>query len=225
MVYAMGKPNRFQRALAVPLSFVSTLWIILGIETLFRFDLHIYGVLPRSEQGLIGILAMPLIHADFAHLSSNSLPLLVLGFVLFLFYPSVAMRVALVLYAGSGALVWAAARESYHIGASGVVYGLIAFVFFSGVFRKDVKSITLALGTVLLYGGAVWGILPTDPGISWEGHLFGALVGIGCAWLFRKADPPDKYDWENETTPSANDDDDWQYVHLPDGTRIPKYHK
>lgn len=221
----MAQPNRFQRALAVPVSFVSILWIILGVETLFNLDLHTYGVLPRSESGLIGILTMPLIHADFAHLSSNSLPLLVLGFVLFLFYPSVAVRVGLLLYVVSDALVWAAARESYHIGASGIVYGLIAFVFFSGVFRKDIKSISLSLVTVLLYGGAVWGVLPTEPGISWEGHLFGALVGTACAWIFRKSDPPDKYDWENETSLPPSDNDEWQYVHLPDGTRIPKYHR
>lgn len=219
----MAKPNRFQRALAIPVSFVSVLWIILGIDTVFKLDLHVYGVLPRSESGLIGILTMPLVHADFAHLSSNSVPLLVLGFVLFLFYPSVALRVSLLLYVVGDALVWAAARESYHIGASGVVYGLIAFVFFSGVFRKDIKSIALALITVFLYGGAVWGVLPTEPGISWEGHLFGAIVGIACAWMFRNSDPPDKYDWENETANlPPNDDDEWQYVHMPDGTRIRK---
>lgn len=222
---AMAIPNRFQRAVSVPLSFVSILWIILGIDSALGLDLHSFSVYPRTEDGLIGILTMPLLHADFAHLASNSVPLLVLGFALYLFYPSVATRVLLLIYFGSGALVWAAARPSYHIGASGVVYGLIAYVFFSGVFRKDVRSIVLALITVFLYGGAIWGILPLEPGVSWEGHLFGGVVGVGCSWVFRKSDPPKKYDWEDEPPGgSPGEDDDWRYVHLPDGSRILKDH-
>lgn len=222
----MPKQNRFQRAVAIPLSFVSILWIILSLDYLLNLQLRNFGVQPRTEHGLIGILTMPLIHADFAHLSSNSVPLLVLGFAVYLLYPSVATWVMVLLYLVSDALVWAAARGySNHIGASGIVYGLIGFVFFSGVFRKDLKSIALALVTVLLYGGAIWGILPLEPGISWEGHLFGGLVGMGCAWVFRKADPPKKYDWEDEPPGGASgDDEDWRYVHLPDGTRILKRH-
>ncbi len=219
----MAKPNRFQRAVSVPLSFVSMLWIILGVNELLNLGLSRFGVYPRITEGLIGILTMPLIHADFAHLFSNSFPLLVLGFAVYLFYPSIATRVMAIIYVGSGALVWAAARPSFHIGASGVVYGLIAFVFFSGVFRKDVRSVVLALITVILYGGAIVGIFPTEPGVSWEGHLYGSLVGIACSWIFRRSDPVKKYDWENEPPGGApGEDDDWRYVHLPDGTRILK---
>lgn len=221
----MPKPNRFQRAVAIPLSFVSILWIILSIDYLFGLNLRIYGVQPRTEHGLIGILTMPLLHADFAHLSSNSIPLLVLGFALYLLYPSVATWVMVVSYLVGDALVWAAARgHSNHIGASGIVYSLIAFMFFSGIFRKDLKSIALALITVFLYGGAIWGILPVEPGVSWEGHLFGGLVGIACAWVFRKADPPKKYDWEDGPPGGeSGEDEEWRYVHLPDGTRILKH--
>ncbi len=219
----MAKTNRFQRAVSIPLGFVSILWIILGVNELLHLGLSRFGVYPRVTEGLIGILTMPLVHADFAHLFSNSFPLLVLGFAVYLFYPSIATRVMLLIYFGSGALVWAAARPSFHIGASGIVYGLIAFVFFSGIFRKDVRSVILALITVFLYGGAIVGIFPVNPGVSWEGHLYGSLVGIVCSWAFRKSDPVKKYDWEDEPPGGTpGDDDDWRYVHLPDGTRILK---
>lgn len=219
----MAKQNRFQRAVSVPLVFVSMLWIVHGVNIVFNLGLSRFGVFPRTTDGLVGILAMPFIHADLSHLLSNSFPLLVLGFAVYLFYPSVASRVVALVYVGSGALVWAAARSSYHIGASGIVYGLIAFVFFSGVFRKDVRSIVLALITVLLYGGAIMGIFPGQPGVSWEGHLYGSFVGIACGWLFRKSDPVKKYDWEDEPPGGIpGEDDEWRYVHLPDGTRILK---
>ena len=202
---------------------MSILWIILGVNELLNLGLSRFGVFPRATEGLIGILTMPLVHADFAHLFSNSFPLLVLGFAVYLFYPSIATRVMILIYLGSGVLVWAAARPSFHIGASGVVYGLIAFVFFSGVFRKDVRSVVLALITVLLYGGAIVGIFPVEPGVSWEGHLYGSVVGIFCGWLFRRSDPVKKYDWEDEPPGGLpGEEDDWRYVHLPDGTRILK---
>lgn len=207
----------------MPLSLVSILWIVFGVDKLLNLDLARFGVYPRMVERLTGILTMPFLHADFAHILSNSVPLLVLGFTVYLFYPSVATRVLLIIYLGSGALVWAGARASFHIGASGIVYGLISFVFFSGVFRKDIRSIVLALITVLLYGGAIVGIFPLDPKVSWEGHLYGSLVGIACSWFFRKSDPAKRYDWEDEPPSSIpGDDDDWRYVHLPDGTRILK---
>ena len=106
-----------------------------------------------------------------------------------------------------GLLVWLFARESYHIGASGLVYGFAAFLFFSGLFRKDKRSIALSLLIVFLYGGMVWGVLPTDPKISFESHLFGALTGIVCAFLFRKNDPPPVYEWEEENYEDEIEDD------------------
>ena len=90
------------------------------------------------------------------------------------------------------------ARQAYHIGASGLIYGFVSFLFFSGIIRRDNRSIALALIVTFLYGGLTWGVLPIKAEISWEAHLFGSLVGIMFAFIFRKADPAPKYDWEEE---------------------------
>ena len=157
------------------------------------------GVLPRKPEGLLGIVSSPLIHANFSHLISNTFPLIILGWIIFYFYPKVAYALFGFVYFFTGLLVWLFARQVYHIGASGIVYGFVSFLFFSGIFRKDNTSISLALIIVFLYGGLVWGVLPGWKGISWESHLFGAITGLGAAFLFRKIDPPKKkYDWEDE---------------------------
>lgn len=106
-------------------------------------------------------------------------------------------------------MVWLAARPSYHIGASGLVYGLLSFLFFSGVIRRDKRSATLALLFAFLYGGMAWGVLPIDREISFESHLSGAIIGIICAVFFRKSDPAPKYDWEEK---SSEEDDEYEYI-------------
>jgi membrane associated rhomboid family serine protease len=186
------------KRLLIPLIFPILLWLIQLISNLFNLDLYKLGVLPRNVNGIIGILTSPLIHSGFSHLISNTLPLIVLGIGIFYFYPKVAYKVFIIIYLGTGILVWIFAREAYHIGASGIVYGFISFVFFSGVFRKDNRSIALALVVVFLYGGVIWGVLPIQEGVSWESHLFGGIVGIISAFMFRKIDPPKKYEWEDE---------------------------
>ncbi|MDQ3021058.1 MAG: rhomboid family intramembrane serine protease [Bacteroidota bacterium] len=178
--------------------FVLILWIIYFIEWSVQADFSSYGVLPRKTAGLTGILTAPLIHANLSHLFSNSTTLFLLLFGILYFYRSSAITVFFIIYIFDGILVWLFARDSYHIGASGLVYGFAGFLFFSGLFRKDKRSIALSLLIVFLYGGMVWGVLPTDPKISFESHLFGAVVGIVCAFIFRKNDPPPKYEWEEE---------------------------
>jgi len=178
--------------------FVLVLWIVQFIQWASEKDISTYGVMPRKINGLIGILTAPLIHADFSHLISNSITLFLLLFGILYFYRTSAVKVFLIIYIADGFLVWLFARQSYHIGASGLVYGFASFLFFSGLFRKDKRSIAMSLLIVFLYGGMVWGVLPTDPKISFESHLFGALVGIVCAFIFRKNDPPPKYEWEEE---------------------------
>jgi membrane associated rhomboid family serine protease len=186
------------KKLLIPLTFPILLWLIYLISYFFNLDLYKLGVLPRNFNGLIGILTSPLIHGGFSHLFSNTPPLIILGLSIFYFYPKVAYKVFLVIYLGTGILVWIFAREVYHIGASGLIYGFVSFLFFSGIFRKDNKSIALALMVIFLYGGLIWGILPVQEGVSWESHLFGAIVGIVSAFIFRKIDPPKKYEWEDE---------------------------
>lgn len=174
------------------------LWVIYLISYFFNLDLYKLGVLPRNINGLIGIFTSPLIHGSFSHIISNTGPLIILGLGIFYFYPKVAYRVFIIIYFGTGILVWLFAREVYHIGASGIVYGFVTFLFFSGLFRKDNRSIALALIVIFLYGGLIWGVLPIERGVSWESHLFGAIVGAVAAYTSRKVDPPKKYDWEDE---------------------------
>jgi membrane associated rhomboid family serine protease len=199
-----GKP-KFRISLLITLSFILLLWIIKIFETFTKIDLSFLGVLPREVKGLIGIITAPLIHSDFSHLASNTFTLIVLMMFLFYAYTNSSFRVFFTVYIFSNVLVWIFGREAYHIGASGVVYGLVAFLFFVGLFRRDSKSIGLSLVVTFMYGGLVWGVLPTDPKISFEAHLSGAVVGIIAAILFRNRDPmPEKYQWEEDET----DEDD-----------------
>jgi membrane associated rhomboid family serine protease len=198
--------TRFRQALAGVAVFIGLLSIIELLDT--GFDLHLsrLGVYPRAWHGLWGVLCAPMIHGSWQHLISNSLALLVLGVVLLYGYPRSYRRVLIVVWLGSGLGVWLFARGSYHFGASGLAHGLMFFVFVSGILRRDRLSIALSLIVFLLYGGMVATIFPQLPGISYESHFFGALMGVIAAFMFRHRDPapPEKtYDWER---PPADDD-------------------
>ena len=190
--------NKFIISVIVPVGFILLLWVIRLTETITGLNLTIFGLYPHRISGLIGIIAAPLLHASFNHLISNSIPVLLLSGGIIYFYPKSAFRVFAMVYIIPGIFVWFFGRQAYHIGASGLIYGFVSFLFFSGIIRRDNRSIALALIVTFLYGGIIWGILPIDAKISWEYHLFGALTGIYCAILFRKLDPPPKYDWEDE---------------------------
>ena len=181
-----------------PLSFLILLWLIQFVQYLFLLKLVKYGLLPQTTKGLTGIFTAPLIHSGFNHIISNSIPLLFLGTGIFYFYKEAAYKVFFMVYFIPGILVWFLGRESFHIGSSGLVYGYVTFLFFSGLIRRDNRSIALALIVTFLYGSLIWGVLPLSREISWEYHLFGALTGIYAAIIFRKSDPIKKYDWEEE---------------------------
>jgi membrane associated rhomboid family serine protease len=157
------------------------MWAVFALGLILPFDLAVLGIYPRSFEGMIGILLAPLIHGSLVHLISNSLPLLFLGIVLFLFYDRIAKQVFFQCYFFTNILVWIFARPSLHIGASGLVYGIAAFLIFFGLFRKDFKSIAISIVILLLYGVLEYGILPQQPGVSWESHLMGGLVGLTTA--------------------------------------------
>ncbi len=194
-----NKPKLNISKLLTPLLFPAVLWVVHLLSLLFNENLSKLGLLPRKPIGLLGIITSPLIHADFSHLISNTIPLIVLGYIIFYFYTKVSYMLFVFIYFFTGLLVWIFARQVFHIGASGVVYGFVSFLFFSGIFRRDNTSIALALVITFLYGGLVWGMIPGWKGISWESHLFGAITGLIAAYLFRKIDPPKKkYDWEDE---------------------------
>ena len=210
--------KRMARSFVPGILMVAVLWIIKIFEWKTGTDLAVYGLFPRKLSGLTGIVTSPFIHGDFEHLISNSVPLLVLSAGLFYFYRSLAYRVFIMVMLLGGFWLWLGGRPSYHIGASGVVYGITSFLFFSGVFRRDIRLMALSLLVVFLYGGMVWGIFPIFKRMSWEAHLFGALAGILMAVVYRREGPQRKrYSWEDE----FGDDDD-----VPDGPdaywRIPE---
>lgn len=176
-------------ALLPPAAAVLVLWLVLGFDEIYRLDLVRYGIFPRSFSGLRGVLFAPLIHGGVEHLFNNSIPLLVLGWLMVYFYPKASGRVVLLTWVISGLGVWAVGRGSFHIGASGVVYGLAGFVFFSGVIRRRIALMAVSLIVVFLYGSLWWGVLPLQPDVSWESHLFGGIAGSLMAWLYRKLPP------------------------------------
>ena len=189
-----------RKSILIPAALIIIIWMIYVSQTTFNLPFAHYGVLPRTIQGLAGILSAPLVHADFAHLISNTPALLILSIAVLYFYPDSSLKVLALIYLLTGVLVWLFARQVYHIGASGIIYGLLGFLFFSGVFRRDNRSIAIALLVTFIYGGLIWGVLPGMKGISWESHLFGGISGIIIAFVFRKKDPYIKYDWEEEIT-------------------------
>lgn len=200
-----NKTSKFFISLLYPSLFVVILWAIKLFELADNTDLSWYGLYPRTVHGLLGIITAPLLHANFSHLMSNTLPLLILGTIIFFFYRSIAFQVFFWVYLMTGLWVWAAARDAYHIGASGLIYGFVTFLFFSGIFRKDSRLMALSLFVVFLYGGTVWGIFPIQQGISWESHLLGSLAGLITAFYFRKEGPlPRKYDFGDEEEEDAD---------------------
>ncbi len=175
-----------KRGVYFTLSFVLLLWVIKSIEWANKIDLGTYGILPRTFRGSIGIITGPLIHGDVYHLVSNSIPLIILGLGLFYFYHRIAFEVFVWLYLASGFWVWIIGREAYHIGASGVVYGLMMFLFWGGILRRNTRSLAISLIVFFLYGSMIYGLFPVDDTISWESHLMGSVAGIFLAFYFRK---------------------------------------
>lgn len=168
----------------VPFRLVFLMWAAFYIEIVLGFPLAIFGIAPRTFMGLIGIFTAPLIHGDVLHLISNTIPMIFLGIVLFYFYGVIGGQVFFRAYFWTNILVWLFARPANHIGASGVVYSLAFFLIFFGFFRRDFVSIIISTVVIILYGGVFYGVLPTDPRVSWESHFAGALVGIGSAITF-----------------------------------------
>jgi membrane associated rhomboid family serine protease len=197
----------FRLAIKIALGFVALIWCIQLLNWGLDLGLERFGVRPRQLAGLPGILLAPLLHGGFSHLFANSLPLLVLGTVMLHLYPNSALKVIPAIYLGPGIAVWLFARASVHLGASGLVYGLVSYIFMAGLIRRDTRAIAASLLVCLLYGALAWGVLPIEPGVSWETHLAAALIGLALAIALRRLDiPPRKrYAWEDEN--DAYEDD------------------
>jgi len=179
--------QKFRKSAVATVAFVGILWLIKGIEGSLSIDLGILGIHPRTLMGTVGILTGPLVHGDPQHLLSNSLPLIFLGIGLGYFYHKVALEVFFWIYFFTGFWVWIIARDAYHIGASGLVYGLASFLLFSGFFRKDSRSIAISLVIIFIWHGMVFGLIPGNESISYESHILGTLGGIICAFLYRNS--------------------------------------
>ncbi len=180
------------------------MWAVFLVEQAGHYSFVHFGILPRDAKGLLGIVTSVFIHGDLTHIASNSIPLLVLGMMLFYFYKKIAKASFLWIWLVSGVWLWIGGRNNgeqpiYHIGASTLIYGLATFLFFSGVFRKHLRLMVVSALVVFLYGSIMWGIFPFKPEISWEGHLFGAVAGVLVAFNYRKEGPKPKiYQWEDE---------------------------
>lgn len=200
-----------RRAVQPVLYFLLLLWGMKIMEVMMGTSAGALGVRPRSVEGLVGLVTGPLLHGDFEHLFANTLPLLILGTMLVYAYPRSRWWVVAFIWIGSGLGVWLTGRDSVHLGASGLSHGLMFFLFVAGIIRRDKLSIAFAMAAFFFYGGMIWTIFPTEPGVSFESHFWGAVAGVVAAGIFRRWDPPPprrKYSWEQEEESGRAEDKD-----------------
>lgn len=204
---AQDSPARFKAAALLAALFVAGIALVHVIDAMFGLSLARFGIVPRDPAGLAGVIAAPLLHADLAHLVSNVVPLLVGGTLLLYLYPDSSRLMLPAVYLGAGIAVWAFGRGSTHIGASGLVYGIVAYIFVAGILRRDRRAWAASVLVAFLYGAMVWGVLPLKTGVSWETHLAAAVIGVAMAVVLRARDvPPRKrYSWEDEEEPADGD--------------------
>lgn len=202
----------FRLALKIALGFVALIWLIQLANWGLDAGPEQFGIRPRRLDGLHGILFAPLLHGGFGHLVANTVPLVVLGTVMLYLYPNSAVKVLPAVYLGPGLAVWLFARGGVHVGASGLVYGLVSYILVAGLIRRDRRAIAASLLVFFLYGAMVWGVLPIQQKVSWETHLAAALIGVVLAIALRRLDRPPRtrYAWEDESDESATE---------PSGTR------
>ena len=191
------KDDNILSKLMFPISVVALMWLVKIIEVLQNHKYTRLGIFPRDLDGVVGIITAPFIHSDWEHLMSNSIPMLALMSMVMVFYRRVAIPSVIIITIFTGFTVWLFARDAYHVGASGVVYGLVAFLAWTGIFRRNLKSIILALVMLVAFGSYFHGIVPNKEGVSWESHLFGGLVGIFTAFLFKNVKEDDEAEKPN----------------------------
>lgn len=180
------------------------------LEKGMNWDFHTAGVYPRRIENIWGIFTLIFVHSDWSHLTNNVISFFLLGSLLYFFYKQIASKVLIISYIISGLILWFIGRENWHIGASGLIYSLAFFLFFSGIIRKHVPLIAISLVVAFLYGSMVWHVFPwqiQDP-ISWEGHLAGGIIGFALSILYRNEGPQKPViKWDEE-----DDDDSTDYL-------------
>ena len=197
-----------KKAFYISAAFALLLWIVKFIELSLNISFSSYGIFPGKLSGLAGIFLAPFLHGDFIHIFSNTIPLVVLGTSMIYLYPASSLIAIPSIYVLGGLGIWFFARPVTHIGASGLVYGFIGFVFFSGIFRRDSRAMALSLIVVFLYGGMIWGVLPMKESVSFESHLSGAVVGIVFAYLLRRIDPPRYREFDDDDFDEITEEED-----------------
>jgi membrane associated rhomboid family serine protease len=207
------EPDKKQHSIfvAIAVGFLFTLlpWMVFIYEWSSLHRLSEYGVLPRTFSHWYGIFTMPFLHADWQHLLGNTAPLFILTSFLFYFYQKQFGGVFLFIYVLTGFWTWLIGRPDIHIGASGIIYGLTAYIFFSGAWSKNYRLASISLLVVFLYGSIIWGVFPLQKQVSWEGHLSGFMAGFIMSIYYRKELPkPKKFEWEIS-------EDDSEYVKVP----------
>ena len=226
------KPDvqRLVASAMIPLFLLFVMYALEVLETGMGWDFTRLGVFPREQRGVFGIFAHPLVHGSWKHLWANTLPFLFLSWCLFYFYRSIAPVILFLVWVGCGLLTWAIGKPGWHVGASGIIYGLAFFLFFSGLLRKYVPLVAISLLVTFLYGGLVWNMMPqfARPTTSWEGHLSGAVAGTLCAFAFKNEGPQRRDPWEDENEDEEEEkeendaDDNDKEKEEDDGNRPPQ---
>ncbi|MBK7131159.1 MAG: rhomboid family intramembrane serine protease [Crocinitomicaceae bacterium] len=199
-------------AFRIALTMLFVMWMVYLIDVGFELHLYKYGILPRKTEGLVGIIAAPFLHSpvDFGHIFNNSIPAFVLTWLLFYHYRTIATQVFLLIFFLTGISMWMLARDSYHIGMSGVIYGLTSFLVLSGFFRKNMRVAAVSLFVIFIYGSMIWGIFPTAVNISWEGHALGFFSGIILAVIYKNKGPqPQKLLYEIQEEQGIEPEDEY----------------
>lgn len=197
-------------AAAIPLFILFILYILKILEVGMDWDFTKLGIYPMQRRGVFGIFAHPLVHSSFKHLFANTLPFFFLSWCLFYFYRQIAPYILFAIWICCGILTFCIGKPGWHIGASGLIYGLAFFLFFSGLLRKYVPLIAISLLVTFLYGGLIWNMFPqfAKASTSWEGHLSGAIAGTLCAIVFMKYGPqrPDPFSDEEHDSDPENEE-------------------
>ena len=209
----------------VPTLLLILIWFVFVVENSFNVDLTSHGILPRTTSGLQGLLFSPFLHGDLNHIANNSIPLFILTTALIYFYREVSLKVLFFGILLSGLITWVIGRESYHIGASGLIYVLVSFIFFKGMMTQYYRLMALSLTVVMIYGGMIWYVFPeVDKQISWEGHLAGLITGFIFAIRFKTPDyvKAIQYPWEKPDFDPMEDafmkrfDENGNFVNIPE---------
>ncbi len=185
----MTEDRPLRNSITIAAYFAALIGVLKLAELLLGVDLYHLGVYPRTLSGLVGIVTAPLVHGSWQHAFGNTVPIVVLGSMLIYGYPKSRYWALAGIWLLSGAGIWLFARESYHLGASGLTHGIFFYLFVGGLIRRDKRSAALLMLAFYLYGGMLLTIFPRDPSISFESHLFGAMAGAFCAYAFRHWDP------------------------------------